>query len=428
MKESQSGNSNSTYEDMNGRTKVEVDEGPGHSVSWLGRIIKSKPVNNIIRWGLSGITAANMVPGLVQAETENSDGPEKEIVIKGEMPSQNEKFMGASGGGHSNELTSQPESLDTINQIREYILNESGTEPLSTKQLEMARIICEEKRIEKFETIEAELRAIEGAKEERVPFGARVLYCHRNSDNESDSVLKFQNFFTEDDVISYVKGGENDMVLCDSEGKPQIWMVVADEKIEKKALKGVKDAIKWYKDNKMTDIMETSVENGLSVLFIAAAYPGMASSGVWLNEWGLTCLNQNYENTKKLAGENWRFQYIRALWVEPYGIRFWQMSKALNLFDNLYTELGMLEVVKSLIAGYVAEDMRDKDKDGTYALFADAYPESAINFAKDFTRYGVEVNGPNTKKLVQLMAELVRIPGFGNLKEVITYNKAMENW
>lgn len=350
----------------------------------------------------------------VRAETKNAVS---EIVIAGEMPSQQLQI----------ETLETEKTIITPKQVKEAIMNLS-TNSVSPEYLGAAKDIFEKWEESTFGPYEERLRKMEGVKEERVPFCARVWYCRNEAKSHADELVKFQDYLGETDIIAYAKGEKNANVICDKEGNPRVWMVVADKKFEKKAIKSFNEAIKWYKENKMPDMLESASENGSCVFFVANTDPDKGSSSAWLNEWGEICLNQNSENTKGIPDKNIRNQYISALVVEPYGIVFKQVTSALDLFAGPAINTGNNEVVKSLVAVYVAEELSGVDKDGYYEGFAEGFLGMAKMFAKNYSRQGVTIDGPLTKRLLELMDEFARIPGFGSLKDVETYNQAMANW
>lgn len=359
---------------------------------------------------------------LTVAESGGEGNTETTIKTEGEMPSQKSNM----GSETTSEVSPVPAETYTVEQVKDSIINGPEVTPLPTAKVEVAKEAFKAWKERDFGSIEAELR-LKGGLEKRVLGDARVIYCLRNSKQFGN--LKLQDYLTEEEVVAHCKGEENKKVIYCKDKEKFIWLVVADKKIEEKAMKGAKDAIKWYKDNEMPDMLESAVENGLCVLFSANTHPERRSSSMWLNRAGVICLNQCLENTKKLTNINWRNQYISALFVEPYGILFHQISEALNLFDNnldgAMKNSGNVEVIKSLIAGYIAEVLKGKDKDRIYETFADEFSGAAVNFARDYAKYGVTVDGPQTKRFLALMADFVRIPGFGSLKNVPTYNMAM---
>lgn len=376
--------------------------------------VEPRRLRSLLGAGIATVGMAHSAS--VLAESTGKVDTTTTIETEGEIPSQQLPI----------ETVVLEEKTITPSQAKEAILNRSGD--LSPEYLEAAKNIFEQTEKEKYAPFEEKLRKIEGAKEERIPFGARVWYSRNNSWSHADGVAKFQNHVGEADIIDYVKGGKNPNVICDKEGVPRVWVVVEDEKYEEKAIKLFKESIKWLGKNKMPDMLESASENGLCVFFVANTDPDRGPNSVWLNQWGVVCLNQSSQNIKGIKDLNLRNQYLTALIAEPPGIISQQLTTSLGLWDSLVVNSSHSEVTKSLIAGYVTEELRGKDKDGIYESYADSFPKKAIRWAQQFASQGVTVDGPVTKKLLVLLNEVIRVPGFGTLENIDTYNKAISNW
>lgn len=366
---------------------------------------------------LAILTVTGPIAGEVRAESDQTQTDKTATETAGVMPSQQLQI----------ETLDSKEGIITPKQVKEAIMN-LNTNSVSPEYLGAAKDIFEKWEESTFGPYEDRLRKIEGAKEERIPFGARVWYCRNYAWSHADDVAKFQDYLGEIDIIDYVKGGKNPNVICDKEGNPRVWIVVKDKKYERKAIKSFSEAIKWYKDNQLPDMLESASENGLCVFFVANTEPDMPSYSSWLNQWGVVSINQNSENTKGIKDNIIRNQYISALINEPYGIIFEQVAIALNLWDSIVVTTGHAEVIKSFIPQYVSEVLKGKDKDGLYEMYADNFRQASLHWAQIYAKQGVTSDGLLTKRLLELMAEFVRIPGFGTLKNVETYNQAMASW
>jgi hypothetical protein len=333
----------------------------------------------------------------------------------------------------SNAETAQ--STPTLADVVNFVLNGPEVRLLTEAEYAVVQQAVADWEAESFDTIERELRNVDGYQEERVSFCARVLYCLRNAHNTCDYVVKIQDYLNYNEVIAYLTGGENSDVLCNDAGKPCLWMVVADKDIEEKARTGMNSALQWYKENRMPDMLTCAGVNGngASIFFVANTHADRGTESVWLDEWGEICLNQGVKNSTKLSNIAWRNQYILALWVEPYGIRYYQLSNALGLFQNEsegpWRNGGYCEVVKSLMAGYVAEALLELDEDNiAYSVCASSFPVIADDFARSYAKFGVTTDGSQTKRLLALMADFAYIPGFESLKNVSTYNQVISEW
>lgn len=363
------------------------------------------------------------VAGEVSAELAQSLTNKTKASITGVMPSQTAGFV---LGGSSNEVSGL-ESENSIIELRRAIYESRKWGPLSAEQFELAKRIFNEWREKELKPYLQLLRAEEGIVEERIPFCARVWYCVAGTKTKELNGKKLSFDLTREEIFEYAKGSENENVICNEEGEPMIWMVVNDKKIEEKAKKGFSRAINWYKENGMPDILESAAENGMSVYYVANTFADSGASLVWLDQWGQVCVDSGYDNTKGLSEKYWENMPKLALWVEPYGIKFFQVMEALKAYESEDRNRGNNEVVKSLIAGYVAQALvNGGNEDKTIKIDAESFPIAADSFAKDYSEYDVTVDGAGTRRLLWLMADFARIPGFGSLRDVPTFVEAMK--
>ena len=376
----------------------------------------SKP----IRIAASTLMAV-LVMVIIQFEYVNEAGAERNMI---ETASLNSNQVERSSREDGASVVANSELKITIEDLRRSMWTGSERGPLSAEQLELAKstfIVWQENE---FGPYEEKLRALEGIDERRVPFIAKVWYCRNESQIQALNGKKLSYDLPEEELFDYVKGGENDDVYCDKNGIPRVWIKVNDERIEDKVKEGFSGAIEWYRAYGMPDILESVTENGMSVYYVADFFPGSSIALTFLDQWGQVSSNVSFNNTKELGKTSFVNISIINLWVESYGIKYLQVQDALKAYLSGDINRGNCEVVKSLIAGYVAQAGRGND-DELISNLAKSFPVAADTFAKDYSEYGVTLDGVETRRLLWLMADFVRIPGFGSLRDVPTFVEAM---
>ena len=114
-----------------------------------------------------------------------------------------------------------------------------------------------------------------------------------------------------------------------------------------------------------------------------------------------------------IRDENLRNQFISHLFVESYGIAYYQIVNALGLNSTGYDVLGNMEVVKSLMTACVAESMSNFDK--RYVTYFENFTAEAKTFTGDF---GLSTESPWTRRQLQLILDLIDPIGFDSFREV----------
>lgn len=301
---------------------------------------------------------------------------------------------------------------------------------------EMCQTIFAAWKEETFGPYEAELRAL-GAKDEGwIKWGGRILDAYdyqldMNNDTVGDM---FQNYIARDEIVRYVVEGKGEKVFCDKKGVPLCLIIVPDQKdkkttdkFEKKVIKGFQDAITWYQKNGDPDICDSLRDNGFIFFFVTVSHPEKAPDAVYLTDRGGIAPNMDYENSKMM--KNFRNVFIFDLFVESYGITFFQEMKALGLSNNLgggYYVNGYNEVVKSLAAMCVATDLTGVDKIGMYAMSGVEFANAAVNFHNSFLERGVDLDQKTINRLLNVLACVVNPIGFDSLYDVDAFNDFIE--
>lgn len=367
------------------------------------RLTDAKTIKRAKAWVAAGIAAFSLSPIVASAssDAEVDLTPPTAVVTPGEMESQN-----------AGEVTPDPTMVtdEYRQQTVAEIMNFEGPEPTPIPT-EKVKNIFEVWKEQTFGPYEQELRELGCENEDRIVFGAKMLYAWDNSRDmkNTDRYDKFQNYLSREEIISFCLGDENEDVFYDEDGKPVVWQVNMTDRMKK----AFKAAIDWYEDNGAPDALESVCNNGFCVLFTTVTDPERGAGSVLLTEWGVISPNKNEENTKDIPDKNLRNHFIRDLFVESYGIAYYQLVKALGLNSTGYDVLGNVEVVKSLMTTYVAESMSGFDK--RYVMYAEDFAGVAETFAGNF---GLSTESPWTMRQLQLILDLIDPIGFESFREV----------
>ncbi len=313
--------------------------------------------------------------------------------------------------GEDFKLTQIVVTQEYKNYVIDEILDYQKPEPTPIPT-EQVQDILEAWKEETFGPYRQELKDLGAEDKDRINFGARMLYAWDNSKGLAgwdDGKDKFQNHLSREEIVNYVLTGESEDVFYDEDGKPMVWQVNMTGRMKK----AFRAAIDWYEDNGAPDALESVCNNGFCVLFTAMTDPERGPNSVCLTEHGIISPNKNEENIKDIPDENLRNQFIGHLFVESYGIAYYQLVNALGLSSTGYDSLGNCEVVKSLMALYVADSMSDLDD--MYTDYTKRYTVSAEDFARNF---GLSTESPWTMRQLQLILDLIDPIGFESFREV----------
>lgn len=305
------------------------------------------------------------------------------------------------------------------NQVIDEILDYQKPEPTPIPT-EQVQDILEAWKEETFGPYRQELKDLGAEDKDRINFGAKMLYAWDNSKGMkgwNDGKEKFQNHLSREEIIDFVLTGENEDVFCDENGKPMVWQVIADKKAEPRVEQAFKASLEWYADNGAPDALESMCNNGFCIFFAAVSDPERGP-GFLLTEHGIISPNMDSENIKILKDKGLRNILNMGLMVESYGIAYLQIVKALGLSG--FSLVGNAEVVKSLMAAYVAESMTSVYKE--YVIYSEEFFGKAENFANNFS---LSLDDPWITRQLELMADLVDPIGFSSLREAKAFNEAI---
>lgn len=359
------------------------------------------------------VGAVVLAAGLVVAGVGVGGEAESEIRIDGDMPSQKPDFLPGGNGGSGSEAGVEVFPIEITDEYKQEVVNQimdfKGPEiaPIPTEKI---RNIFKNWEEETFGPFRKELKELGADNENRIKYGARALYAHKNSGklgaygaNED----KFQNYVTYQDIIDFVITGENDDVISDEDGN-MVWIVSADKKAEKKIKQGFQDAISLFAKNGIHDVLESSSNNGFCILFCSKTQPENNAGATFLNEYGV--IWQNFDSTN-INGVKINNIETKILLVEPYGIIYLQYCMALKYSWDFGNSFGLTEVVKDTIGSLVALSLNDKA--GLYRIFGESFKLSAESFAKELSIS--EIAG---KRQIGFMADFIDPVGYEDLREV----------
>lgn len=300
------------------------------------------------------------------------------------------------------------------------IMDFRGSEPTPIPT-EKVKNILEAWKEETFGPYRQELKELGAEDKDRINFGAKMLYAWDNSKGLAgwdDGKEKFQNHLSREEIIEFVLTGENEDVFCDENGKPMVWQIIADKKAEPRVRRAFKASLDWYTDNGAPDALESMCNNGFCIFFAAVNNPERGPGSFLLTEHGIISPNMDSGNIKILKDKGLRDVLTRGLMVESYGVAYYQIVKSLGLSG--FDPLGNCEVIKSLMAAYVAESMSNFDKE--YVVYAEEFSGEAKTFANSF---GLSLDYPWIPRQLELMADLIDPIGFASLREAKAFNDAI---
>ncbi len=366
------------------------------------------------------VGAVVLAAGLVTSGVSVGEEVKSEIRIEGDMPSQNPDLLSKSIDYNRSEVN-DPTSSEITDEYKREVVNQildfmgSEVAPIPTEKI---RNIFNNWEEENFGPYRQELRNLGADNEKRIISGAKALFAYDRSGElevygANDD--KFQNYITRQEIIDFVLTGKHEDAITDKNGNV-VWLITADKKADKKIKQGFKDAIDWFVKNGAPDVLESSCNNGLCIIFSSNTVPDRSAASTFVSEYGVIWQNMDSENIKKI---NLRNITISNLFIEPYGIKYLQYFISNKYNYNLGNWMGYSEVVKGLIASCVGFSLNDKE--GIYQIFAEDFKLGAEDWGKQFS-----ISEADGKRQILAMADFIDPIGYDSLWKVEGFRELVD--